>query len=85
VFSSVLVAVDLDAAADRAIPVACALARLGGLPIELLTVVPPGTTRVRREELDERVRPFGVEPHRSLVVEDDDPGTAIAEQVRGRA
>jgi nucleotide-binding universal stress UspA family protein len=84
VFSSVLVAVDLGTAADRALPVAGALAGLGGLPIELLTVVPPGTTGVLPEELDERVRPFGVGRHRSLVIEDDDPGTAIAEHVRGR-
>jgi nucleotide-binding universal stress UspA family protein len=84
VFSSVLVAVDASTAAARAIPVAGALAGLGGLPIELLTVVPPGTTGVRPEELDERVRPLGLGPHRWLVVEDADPGTAIAEHVRGR-
>ncbi len=83
-FSSVLVAVDLSTAADRAIPVAGALAGLGRLPIELLTVAPPGTAGVRPEELDERVRPFGLGSHRSLVVEDDDPGSAITEHVRGR-
>ena len=83
-FSSVLVAFDLGTAADRALPVAGALAGLGGLPIELLTVVSPGTTGVLPETLDERVRPFGFGRHRSLVVEDDDPGTAIAEHLRSR-
>ena len=83
-FSSILVAVDLSTAADRALPLAGALARHGALPIELLTVVPPGTTGVRPEELDERVRQLGLGSHRSLVVEDDDPATAIADHVRGR-
>ena len=41
-FSTVVVALDLSTAADRALPVANALARLGGLPIELLTVASGG-------------------------------------------
>ncbi len=83
-FSSVIVAVDLSTAADRALPVAGGLARLGGLPIELLTVVSPGASGVRQAEVDERVRPLGLGPHRTLVVEDDDPSGAIVEHVRGR-
>jgi nucleotide-binding universal stress UspA family protein len=84
-FSSVVVSIDLSTAADRALPVAGALARLGGLPIELLTVVPPGVAAgLRTAELDERVLPLGLGPHRSVVVEDDDPGVAIVEHVRGR-
>jgi nucleotide-binding universal stress UspA family protein len=84
VFSSVVIAVDLSTAADRALPVAGALARRGGLPIELLTVVPSGAAAVRPDELDERVRSLGLGPHQSVVVEDDDPGAAIVDHVRGR-
>jgi nucleotide-binding universal stress UspA family protein len=79
VFNSIVVALDLGTAADRAAPVAGALARRGGLPIELLTVVPPTESAgLRSADLDERARALGLASHRSLVVEGDDPGAVIA-------
>ena len=38
-FNSVVIATDIDAGSDRAIPVGTALARRGRLPVEVLTVV----------------------------------------------
>ena len=38
-FNSVVIATDIDAGSDRAIPVGTALARRGQLPVEVLTVL----------------------------------------------
>ena len=52
-FNSVVIATDIDAGSDRAIPVGTELARRGRLPVEVLTVVsepsaPVDDTRRRR-------------------------------------
>jgi nucleotide-binding universal stress UspA family protein len=85
VFSSIVVPLDLTTAGDRALPVARSLAQLGGLPIELLTVVPGRAGRgCDRWDLEERVRSFALGPHTSFVLEREDAGAAIAEHVRCR-
>jgi nucleotide-binding universal stress UspA family protein len=85
VFSSLVVPLDLSTAADRALPVVAALARLGGLPIELLTVVPRrSASGIRTSAVDERVRSLALGSYTYLVVEGDDTGTAISQQVRAR-
>ena len=57
VFNSVVIATDIDAGSDRAIPVGTELARRGRLPVEVLTVVsepsaPVDDTRRRRAQAD---------------------------------
>jgi nucleotide-binding universal stress UspA family protein len=85
VFSSIVVPIDFAGAEDRAVPVAKSLAEFGGLPIELLTVVSRGAGNgFDRWELEERVRPLALGPHRSLVVESEHAGQAIVEHVRCR-
>jgi nucleotide-binding universal stress UspA family protein len=85
VFSTVVVPLDLSPTGDRALPVARSLAQLGGLPMELLTVVSRGAANgFDRWELEERVRSFALGPHTSFVLEREDAGPAIAEHVTCR-
>ena len=87
-FNSVVVPLDLSTAGDRALPIARSLARLGGLPIELLAVVPPDPVgapgRGWLEDVDDHVRKHALGPHTTTVLEHDRPGMAIAEHVSGR-
>jgi nucleotide-binding universal stress UspA family protein len=84
-FSSIVVPLDLTTMGDRALPVATSLAQLGGLPVELVTVVPHAVANwCDRWELEERVQPLALGPHTVVVLENDDAGAAIAEHVRGR-
>jgi nucleotide-binding universal stress UspA family protein len=84
-FSSIVVPLDLTPAGDRALPIARSLAQLGGLPIELLTVVPDRAgSEHDRWALEERLCSFALGPHTSVVLERDDAGAAIAEHVRSR-
>jgi nucleotide-binding universal stress UspA family protein len=84
-FSSIVVPVDLAGAGDRALPIAKSLAEFGGLPIELLTVVPRAVENGdHRWQVEERVRPLAIGPHTTLVVESEHAGDAIAEHVRSR-
>lgn len=85
VYSSVVVPIDLSGAGDRALPIAASLARLGGLLVELVSVVPPD--RYPEEEtwrLEERVGRLGVGPHVTTVVRHEHAGTAISEHLSGR-
>ena len=81
-FNSVVIATDIDAGSDRAIPVGTELARRGRLPVEVLTVVsepsaPVDDTRRRRAQAD------GV-GDALRVVHGDDIAAAIVDQVRDR-
>jgi nucleotide-binding universal stress UspA family protein len=85
VFSSIVVPVELAGAGDRALAIAQSLAQRGGLPIELLTVVPRAVENGdQRWQLEERLRPLALGPHTSLVIESEHAGDAIAEHVRSR-
>ena len=84
-FSSVVVPVDLASIGDRALPVARSLAQLGGLPIELLTVVTAGAPTGRdQRELAERAQSFALGPCTSVILESADVGAAITEHVSCR-
>ena len=79
-FNSVVIATDIDAGSDRAIPVGTELARRGQLPVEVLTVVsepsaPVDDTRRRRAQADGAAL---------RVVHGDDIAAAIVDQVRDR-
>jgi nucleotide-binding universal stress UspA family protein len=85
VFTSIVVPLDLDAVGDRALPIAGSLARLGGLPIELLTIESPHMESfVDVCELGRRVKTYGLGPHSVNVLYDDDAGRAITGFVASR-
>jgi nucleotide-binding universal stress UspA family protein len=68
-FTSLIVALDLDATGDRALPVAHALAKCGALPVHLLTVSSPNITEdVDAYELRRRAADYGWPPDRYTVV-----------------
>lgn len=84
-FRSIVVPLDLDVVGDRALPIAGSLARLGGLPIELLTIESPHMEGfVDICELGRRVKVHGLGPHSINVVHDDDAGRAITRFVVSR-
>jgi nucleotide-binding universal stress UspA family protein len=85
VFGSIVVPLDLEVTGDGALPVAGSLARLGGLPVELLTTTSPRMEGfVDACELGRRVRKYGLGPHSINVLYDDDAGQAITRFVAGR-
>lgn len=83
-YSSIVVPLDLSAAGDRALPIAGSLARLGGIPIELVAVVPPGRPTAEAWRIEEHVGRHALGPHRTTVLEHEHAGTAIADHVAGR-
>jgi nucleotide-binding universal stress UspA family protein len=84
VFNSIVVPLDLSTAGDRALPIARSLARLGGVPIELVAVVPPGVAGLDRRGFEEHVRQHALGRHTATVLEHHEPGLAITEHVSGR-
>jgi nucleotide-binding universal stress UspA family protein len=85
VFRSIVVPLDLDVVGDRALPIAGSLARLGGLPIELLTIESPHMESfVDVCELGRRVKTNALGPHSINVLYDDDAGRAITRYVASR-
>jgi nucleotide-binding universal stress UspA family protein len=82
VFTSVVIATDIDAGSDRAIVVGTALAGRGRLPVEVLTVVSEPSAPVD-DAWRHHVRALGV-GDALRVVHGDDVGAAIAEEVRDR-
>ena len=84
-FTSIVVALDLGATGDRSLPLASSLARLGGLPVELLTVSSPGRSLDRDvQELERRAAAHGFEQHECVVLHDDVPAAAILDHLRTR-
>ena len=84
-FRSIVVPLDLEVVGDRALPVAGSLARLGGLPIELLTIESPRMEGfVDVCELGRRVKTYGLGPHSINVLYGDDAGRAITGFVASR-
>jgi nucleotide-binding universal stress UspA family protein len=85
VFTSIVVPLDLDVVGDRALPIAGSLARVSGLPIELLTIESPRMEGfVDACELGRRVKVHGLGRHSISVLYDDDAGRAITRHVAGR-
>jgi nucleotide-binding universal stress UspA family protein len=84
-FTSIVIALDLGATGDRALPIAGSLARLGGLPVELVTVSSPGLSPDRDvQELGRRAAAHGFEQHECVVLHDDVPAAAILDHLRTR-
>ena len=84
-FRSIVVPLDLEVIGDRALPIAGSLARLGGIPIELLTIESPRMEAfVDVCELGRRVKVHGLGPHSINVLYDDDAGRAITRYVASR-
>ena len=84
-FRSIVVPLDLDVVGDRAIPIAGSLARLSGLPIELLTIESPRMAGFQDVcELGRRVKVHGLGPHSINVLYDEDAGRAITRYLGGR-
>jgi nucleotide-binding universal stress UspA family protein len=81
-FTSIVVALDLEANGDRALPVARGLAELGGIPVELLTVSSP---RVSEDadvfELRRRAADNGWPDDCFTVAHDNHPARAIVDLV----
>jgi nucleotide-binding universal stress UspA family protein len=78
VFTSIVVPVDLEPDGDRALPLAGALARAAGIPLELVSVSSPHMPEVPdRVELEERAR--AAADHWSVtVLHDNDVVAALA-------
>jgi nucleotide-binding universal stress UspA family protein len=83
-FTSIVVALDLEANGDRALPVARGLAELGGIPVELLTVSSPHVAEdVDVFELERRAADNGWPDNCYTIAHDNHPGRAIVDFVRG--
>ena len=81
-FTSIVVALDLEATGDRALPFAASLAALGRLPVELLTVSSPGLPAdVDVFELERRAAAHGLGDYSCVVLHDEHAGTAIADHM----
>ncbi len=85
-YSTLVVALDLEPDGDRALPVVRALSELADVSIELLSVTP------RREELEvdafelsRRATANGWPAHSYSVLRSDDPAGSIVDHVRGRS
>jgi nucleotide-binding universal stress UspA family protein len=83
-FRSVVVQVDLEQDATRAGPVAAALARLAGLPIEAVAVAPEAAGHYAQRELERRTAAEGLSNVAGYVLPGDHPGRAIAQHVTHR-
>ncbi len=81
-FNSVVIATDIDAGSDRAIPVGTALAHRGRLPVEVLTVVSEPSARSTMRGDATQWRTGSVTP--CVVVHGDDIAAAIVDQLRDR-
>ena len=85
-FTSLVVALDLEDTGDRALPLAASLAALGSLPVELLTVSSPGMpTAVDVYELEGRASTtHRLDDYSCVVLADEDAGAAIVEYMAAR-
>jgi nucleotide-binding universal stress UspA family protein len=81
-FASIVVALDLGADADRAVLVARRLAELSQIPVELLTVSPPGADdAIDTLELRRRTAANGRAEIRWAIEHSDRPATAIVDHL----
>ena len=84
-FTSLVVALDLEATGDRALPVVRALSRLADVAVELVTV---SSLRVAEDidafELGRRATASGWPGHAYIVLHGDDVARVLVDHVRGR-
>ena len=84
-FTSLVVALDLEANGDRALPVVRALARLADVAVELVTVSSPRVAEdIDSFELSRRATASGWPAHAYTVLHGDDVAQALVDHVRGR-
>ena len=84
-FTSLVVALDLEAGGDRALPVVRALARLADVAVELVTVSSPRVAEdIDSYELVRRATASGWPAHAYSVLHDNDVARALVDHVRGR-
>ena len=83
VFNTIVVAVDVASCRNRAIPLAASLARLGSVPVEVVSVS-PGRSRGVHEELARRAAAEGMAASSCAVLDDDDIAGVIIERVSDR-
>lgn len=84
-FTSIVVALDLEWQGDRALPIAQALAELGDVSVELLTVSSPSMSEeVDAFALRQRATANGWSADSYVVVHGDDPAQAIVDHLDSR-
>ena len=84
-FTSLVVALDLEASGDRALPVVRALARLADVAVELVTVSSPLVAEdIDSFELGRRATASGWPAHAYIVLHGDDVARVLVDHVRGR-
>ena len=84
-FTSLVVALDLEASGDRALPVVRALARLADVAVELVTVSSPLVAEdIDSFELSRRATASGWPAHAYSVLHGDDVARVLVDHVRGR-
>jgi len=84
-FTSLVVALDLEASGDRALPVVRALARLADVAVDLVTVSSPRVAEdIDAFELGRRATASGWPSHAYCVLHDDDVAQALVDHVQGR-
>ena len=84
-FTSIVVALDLEREGDRALPIAYALSELGDVSVELLTVQSPFVSEeIDAFELSQRATANGWPADSYVVVHDNDPARAIVDYVEAR-
>ena len=84
-FTSIVVALDLEWQGDRALPIAQALSELGDVSVELLTVSSPSMSEeVDAFALRQRATANGWSADSYVIVHDDDPARAIVHHIDSR-
>ena len=85
-YTTLVVALDLEPDGDRALPIVRELAELADVSIELLTVTPSREEmEVDAFELSQRATSSGWPAHSYEVIRSDDPAGAIVDHLRGRS
>ena len=83
--TKIVVALDLEADGDRALPVVQALERTGSVAVDLMTVSSPGMpTAGDAYELERRADEFGWRGDGWSIVHDDDAASGIVRHVSRR-
>src|SRR5215207_7651131 len=81
-FTSIVVALDLERGGDRALPIARQLAAAASLPVSLLTVSSPHMSEdIDAYELRRRAAANGWSADGCVIAHDDDPARAIVEHL----
>jgi nucleotide-binding universal stress UspA family protein len=84
-FSSIVVALDMEGIGERALPVTRSLARRSGLPVEAVTVAAPDKPGVFKVwDVEKLLSARGIGSHSIFVLHEDDPARAIAAHIGNR-